>query len=79
MGLYVNYLFGLVWLVEVLWGWTRPNAYTNRATWITWTVRGFFWFMIFNGAVVFAHGLMRWYGLLLCVALVFAWRPRPGA
>ena len=75
-GLYVNYLFGLVWMSEVLWSWTRQTVVVSRLRWITITVRAFFWFMIFNGAVVFAHGPMRVYGLLLSVTLVAVWWPR---
>ena len=77
-GLYLNYAFSLVWLGEVFWAWANPNSYRQRPDWITWTVRGFFWFMIFNGAVVFVPSAVRWFGLVLCVALAFCWlRPRP--
>lgn len=68
-GLYVNYLFALVWIGEAGWVWTRRA----RPKWITWTIRGFFWFMIFNGAVVFVHGPMRGLGIVLCAALALRW------
>ena len=74
-GLFVNYLFTLVWLGELIWWWTSPTTFARRPRWIGWAVRGFFMFMIFNVAVVFAHSPMRWYGLLLCaLLLVFWWR-----
>jgi hypothetical protein len=75
-GLYVNYLFGLVWILEAAWMWTKPNTYVTRSAKVTWFVRAFFWFMIFNGAFVFAHWPMRLYGLLLSLALIVCWSTR---
>ena len=75
IGLYVNYLFAAVWLADAVWSWSAPG-YAARPAWITWTIRAFFWFMIFNGAVIFARGPLRGYGLLLSVALVAAWWPQ---
>jgi len=75
-GLYVNYAFVLVWLGEVIWSWTNPNRYHQRPKWMTWVVRGFFLFMMFNGAVVFVRNPARWFGLILCVTLAGCWWPR---
>jgi hypothetical protein len=72
-GLYLNYLFALVWLGEVVWSWAQPNGYRQRLMWLTWTVRGFFLFMIFNGAVVFVPGAPRWFGAVLCLSLAGCW------
>ena len=72
-GLYINYLFALVWLGEVVWSWANPNGYLQRPKWMTWFVRGFFLFMMFNGAVVFVHNAIRWFGLILCLTLVVCW------
>jgi len=63
-GLYINYFFALVWVATVI---TPPRGP------IIGMVRGFFLFMIFNGAVVFVHSPIRWFGLLLCVALIGCW------
>lgn len=68
VGLYINYIFGFAWIATVARNWTRPV--------IVWVFRGFFWFMIFNGAVLFAHGPIRGLGLLLCLALIVCWWPR---
>jgi hypothetical protein len=73
VGLYVNYLFTVVWLGELIWWWASPTTFARRPCWIGRMVRGFFMFMIFNGAVVFAHSPMRWYGVVLCALLVVAW------
>ena len=73
-GLYVNYLFGLIWLAE-LWWWTRAEtSYRTRPAWVEITVRVFFLFMIVNGAVVFVGWPQRWLGLALVGALLYAWR-----
>ncbi|HEX5218693.1 MAG TPA: hypothetical protein VFZ59_03935 [Verrucomicrobiae bacterium] len=72
-GLYVNYLFTLVWLSELIWWWASPTTFARRPRWMGRVVRGFFMFMTFNGAVVFAHSPMRWYGVVLCVLLVVSW------
>jgi len=75
-GLYVNYAFALVWLGELIWWWASPTTHARRPQWIGALVRGFFMFMILNGAVVFVKGPMRWYGLTLCVLLATAWWQR---
>lgn len=72
-GLFINYLFALVWLGEVVWSWANPSAHVRRAKWMRWSVRGFFLFMMLNGAVVFVRGPIRWFGLLLCLVLVVFW------
>ena len=71
VGLYINYLFAVVWIAIAFGSWKSPA--------LLWAVRGFFWFMIFNGAVVFAQGPMRAFGLLLCLVLIAAWWPKRGA
>ena len=72
-GLYLNYLFTLVWLGELIWWWASPTTFARRPRWMSRVERGFFMFMISNGAVVFAHSPMRWYGAVLCALLVVAW------
>ena len=72
-GLFINYAFALVWLAEVFWAWASPNGFRERANWLTWSMRSFFLFMIFNGAVVFVHGGMKWFGLVLCLVLLICW------
>jgi len=72
-GLYLNYLFALVWLSEVIWMRISRLSYSARAAFCGWTVRAFFLFMIFNGAFVFARSNMRWFGLALCLLLAGSW------
>ena len=72
-GLYVNYLFALLWAGEVIWSWANPGGHLQRPGWMTWSLRSFFLFMMLNGAVVFVHGAMRWFGMILCLTLVACW------
>jgi len=75
-GLYFNYAFALLWVGEVVWSWASPISHRARSMWMTILVRVFFFFMMFNGAVVFARGAGRWFGLVLCLLLAGAWWPR---
>jgi hypothetical protein len=69
-GLYINYLFTLVWLADVGWWWTDMRGYLARSRLIEWTVQGFMGFIAFNATVVFATGFSRWFGVAACVLLV---------
>jgi len=74
-GLYLNYLFGGVWMTELGWWHRSELGYRSRAGWIEHTVCGFFLFMIVNGAVVFVEGWSRWLGVAVTALLLWAWRP----
>src|SRR6266849_9648535 len=69
-GLYFNYAFTLVWIVDVLWWWVHPATYETRPRWVNVAVYGFFVFMAFNGAVVFASNPIRWFSLAVCAGLL---------
>ena len=72
-GLYLNYLFTLLWVGDVCWWWGAPASYTRRPRWLDAALLGFMAFMAFNGAVVFASGLVRWLGLAVTCGLGFLW------
>lgn len=72
-GIFFNYAFTLVWLTEMIWWWASAKSYQARARWMNRSVRGFFIFMIFNGAVIFPPSPIRWLGLALCVMLAAIW------
>ena len=57
-GIFVNYAFALVWLVDALWAWAAA-PYGRRPRWLNWTVHGFLAFVVFNAAVVFGGSEVR--------------------
>lgn len=74
-GLYANYLFAALWLADVLWWWLAPASYRRRSGAIDLGLHAYLLFMVFNGAVVFARGPVRWLGLaatLVGIASVIA-------
>ncbi len=75
-GIYLNYLFATAWLADVLSMWLNPRGRVRRERWMTTAWHCFFFFMVFNGAVVFAHGPVRWLGLTICgtLAAIWLWR-----
>ena len=72
-GLYLNYLFGLAWLADVVGWWVAPERHARRSPLLNAIWHGFAFFMVFNGAVVFGHGPVRWFGLLITGALAGLW------
>lgn len=62
-GIYYNYAFLLVWTADVAWLRLAPVSYDRRPRPIAWLVHGFLAFIVFNAAVVFAHGPLRWLSL----------------
>jgi len=69
-GVYVNYLFFAVWLLDLVF-WRRATS----ASALRWVVRAFYLVIIFNGAVVFAAGWRRALGAALIGGLMLAWIP----
>jgi hypothetical protein len=72
-GLYINYLFALAWLADVLSWWIAPQRFARRPAWLTILWHSFFLFMVINGAVVFGKGPVRWLGAAICVLLASLW------
>jgi hypothetical protein len=66
-GIFVNYLFVVVWLADVVWAWVAFDHYLNRPRWVCWAVFGFMGFIVVNAAVVFGTGNRRWVSVLLLV------------
>jgi len=63
-GLYLNYLFGLVWLADAVWRW---SGWRKVATHV------FMAFLFFNATVVFGNGAVRWIGLMVSIGLFVQW------
>jgi hypothetical protein len=51
-GIYLNYLFTIVWLVDCLWWWVRSESYGERPRIVARTVDGFLAFMFVNATIV---------------------------
>src|SRR5262249_46946602 len=68
-GLYVSFLFTLLWTADVVWWWLRPASYTSRPKWIGWCLHLFMGFIMFNGTVVFESGPVRWFGIVMFLGL----------
>ena len=64
-GLYFSHLFSVVWTLDVVWWWMSPAGRERRPRWLSVTLHTFMLFMVFNAAVVFAEGAMRWAGAAL--------------
>jgi hypothetical protein len=77
-GLFINYAFLLLWLIETAWWCCCPARYRERARALDRSLRAFFMFMFVNGAIVFVHGPMRLVGGALVLAVAWAWYRRGG-
>lgn len=69
-GIYFNYAFLVVWLVDVVWQWLSLPGYYRRPRWIAWTLHGYLLLIAINGAIVFEAGMTRVAGILVGLSLV---------
>jgi hypothetical protein len=76
-GIYVNYAFLAVWIADAVWRLAAPMSYQRRPRTLTLAVHGFIFFIIVNGAVVFADGWARILGGVAVSAVALAWVVRP--
>jgi hypothetical protein len=58
-GLWLNYLFAMLWLGDAGLLWLAPLRHARLPRWFGLSMHGFLLFMVVNGAIVFAHGPMR--------------------
>ena len=76
-GVYFNYVFTALWVIDVVWWWSSSPSHQRRPRAITYALHGFMLFMWFNGTVVFGNGVARWMGVAAFVLLgVLWWRQR---
>lgn len=81
-GIFLNYIFAAAWLADALWWWLAPARFARRPARTTGVWQGFFFFMVFNGTIVFGKGPVRWLGAVICAGLAVLWwatRRRAGA
>ena len=73
-GLYINYAFLIVWIVDVGWWWIGGLTSYRARPWPLIAVwHGFIIFILFNATVVFKNGPVRWIGVAVCLVLLLAW------
>ncbi|GIW82164.1 MAG: hypothetical protein KatS3mg105_3971 [Gemmatales bacterium] len=72
-GVFVNYLFLLVWAGDALYWWLAPSRYDERRAWIGFLVHSFLAFIIFSATVVFGAGGIRWFGAVMFAELGGSW------
>jgi hypothetical protein len=75
-GIFVSYLFTIVWTADVAWWWLRPKQYLARSPAIGQLLHLFMLFVIFNATIVFETGFIRWAGTILFGSLTVAWLGR---
>lgn len=75
-GILFSYLFALIWLADAAYWLIAGEGYFRRNRFFTWAIHGYMAFIIFNGAIVFEDGVVRWASIFWCllVAVVFAGR-----
>lgn len=67
-GIFVNYFFVLLWIVDAVWMWLAFDCYLDRLRWVNRLINGFMWFVLFNASVVYGSGPIRWLGALFLTA-----------
>jgi hypothetical protein len=72
-GVWLNYLMALLWMADV---WRSRNPISVGAQTSRRWLKGFLFFMWFNAAIVFPHGLWRLLGIVLLTPVVVSWRRR---
>lgn len=71
-GIYFNYIFAALWLVDVVWWWVGSQARARRPKWLSAALHLFLAFIIFNATVVFESGILRW-SVLAAIACLAVW------
>jgi hypothetical protein len=71
-GIFVNYAFAVVWLIDAVWALFAFDSYRTRPGWLHWSIHGFLAFVVFNAAVVFATTpMLPWiFGALVLLEVV---------
>lgn len=72
-GLYVNYIFTIVWILVVVWWWTQSESRRSKHLWIDYSFFWFFAIIAINATIVFEQGIIRWFGLAACFFLGRLW------
>lgn len=71
-GVYFNYLFLVVWAIDVVHRWLPLRKDSKYVRWLLGLGLVYLLFIAFNGLVVFKTGWLRWLGILASSALILA-------
>lgn len=71
-GIYLNYAFVALWLADVCWWWVAPRGHASRPLGFERVRLAFFAFMFLNGAVIFASGIGRLFGIASLLLVLVA-------
>ena len=71
-GLFVSYLFTLLWTADVAWWATASASHARRPAWVGRALDGFVVFMAFNSTVVYETGATRTAGVVATALLVLS-------
>jgi hypothetical protein len=77
-GVYVNYVFVMVWLAELGWWRANPAGYARRSRSIVWLLRAFYFVVVVSAAVIFVRPQFRIAGLALLLFWVLGARFKGG-
>ncbi|MGF1579155.1 MAG: hypothetical protein ACFCD0_07310 [Gemmataceae bacterium] len=72
-GIYVNYVFTILWTGDVFWWACFPTGYQRRPQWVGWSFHASMVFIVVNATIVFADGPIRWIGVIGFVWLAWLW------
>ncbi|HEY1067536.1 MAG TPA: hypothetical protein VGE52_15545 [Pirellulales bacterium] len=74
IGVWMNFLFVAVWLVDAGFRSGAPQAWRARPRWLAAAVHAYLAFIVFNATAVFGSPAMRVAAWLALVVLLVAWR-----
>jgi hypothetical protein len=69
-GIYVNYVFTLLWVADVGLWWRRSRAGTPVSPIYYWAIQAIFGFMMLNATVVFGPAFWKWVAVAALVAIL---------
>jgi hypothetical protein len=70
-GIWLSYLFTLLWTADVSWWWLSPASRASRPRWLAWLLYGYMGFITFNATVVFGE-TTRFQGALLFLVVAIS-------
>jgi hypothetical protein len=71
-GIYLSYLFAVLWGADVVAWWVAPGWYARRSRWFDGLLHGYLAFITFNATVVFGKGAIQRGGAILFGALILS-------